>query len=55
MTPSTFDDYQTGFFFDEMFGTGQNHKPVEHYQKVFERIDRLTDHEIEEKRRQADS
>ena len=55
MTPSTFDDYQTGFFFDEMFGTGQNHQPVEHYQKVFERIDRLTDHEIEEKRRQADS
>ena len=55
MNQSPFDDYQTDVFFDEMFGASKNHVPKDHYQKVFERINRLKDHEIEEKRRQADS
>lgn len=42
-------------FFDEMFGKGHPHKPLKHYQEVYNRLGRLESGEILEKRSQADS
>ena len=50
-----FENYLTEGFFDEMFGKGHPHKPLKHYQEVYNRLGRLESGEILEKRSQADS
>jgi uncharacterized circularly permuted ATP-grasp superfamily protein len=48
-----FNNYQIEHFFDEMFD--ETSHPRAHYQKIFQRFDRLTELEISERRQQADS
>ncbi len=55
MRPFPFENYLTEGFFDEMFGKGHPHKPLKHYQEVYNRLGRLESGEILEKRSQADS
>jgi uncharacterized circularly permuted ATP-grasp superfamily protein len=50
-----FDGYKTDCFFDEMFGEGNKLHPRSHYQKIFKRLDCLTEKEISERRQQADA
>ena len=54
MKPAPFEKYKTENFFDEMFGNSLG-EPLLHYQKIFDRISRLTPVEIAEKRSHADS
>ena len=54
MNPAPFEKYKTEDFFDEMFGNSSG-EPLLHYQKIFERVSRLTPVEIAEKRSHADS
>ena len=54
MNPAPFEKYKTEDFFDEMFGNSSG-EPLLHYQKIFDRISRLTPVEIAEKRSHADS
>ena len=48
-----FNNYQIEHFFDEMFDGSS--LPRAHYEKIFQRFDRLTELEISERRQQADS
>jgi uncharacterized circularly permuted ATP-grasp superfamily protein len=50
-----FHQYQVENFFDEMFIDGKKPEPRPHYEKMFHRLDRLTELEISERRQQADS
>ncbi|MEK9783545.1 MAG: circularly permuted type 2 ATP-grasp protein, partial [Opitutales bacterium] len=52
---SQFQDYKTENFFDEMFDQSDSLKARFHYDKIFQRFDRLTESEIAERRQQADS
>ena len=54
MNLSSFKEYQTGECYDEMFGREQA-EPFPHYSKLYNRISSLTEREISDKRRQADS
>jgi len=53
--PCQFDGYKTDHFFDEMFAQAEPLIPRAHYEKIYQRIDRLTEKEISERRQQADS
>jgi len=53
--PCQFDGYKTDHFFDEMFAQAEPLNPRAHYEKIYRRIDRLTEKEISERRQQADS
>ena len=50
-----FKNYQIEHFFDEMFEDGRSSQPRAHYQKIFQRVERLTEAEISERRQQADT
>ena len=52
---SQFKDYKTENFFDEMFDECESLNSRVHYNKIFQRLDRLTESEIAERRQQADS
>ena len=54
MNLSSFKEYQTGECYDEMFGREQA-EPFPHYSKLYNRISSLTEREISDKRRQAES
>ena len=53
--PSQFQNYTTGHFFDEMFSDDKELSARSHYEKIFQRFDRLTASEISDRRQQADS
>ena len=50
MKAAPFEKYKTENFFDEMFGNSSG-EPFLHYQKIFDRISRLTSLEIAEKKK----
>jgi len=52
---SQFKDYKTENFFDEMFDECESLNSRVHYNKIFQRLDRLTESEIAERRQHADS
>lgn len=53
--PNQFKGYITDQFFDEMFVGGGELKARGHYEKIFKRVDLLTESEISDRRQQADS
>lgn len=53
--PNQFQNYTKEHFFDEMFSGGGELKARTHYEKIYQRLDRLTEAEISERRQQADS
>ena len=54
-SPNQFQNYTTGHFFDEMFSDDKELSARSHYEKIFQRFDRLTASEISDRRQQADS
>src|SRR6056300_183622 len=55
MNPNSFQNYQTGHFFDEMFDGSNKSEAYDFYQPIYDRIGGLSASEFEEKKRQADS
>ena len=53
--PRQFQGYSTEYFFDEMFSGNGELRARSHYEKIYQRLDRLTETEISERRQQADS
>ncbi|MEL0099630.1 MAG: circularly permuted type 2 ATP-grasp protein [Opitutae bacterium] len=53
--PRQFQGYSTEHFFDEMFSGNGEIRARSHYEKIYQRLDRLTEAEISERRQQADS
>lgn len=53
--PKQFQGYSTEHFFDEMFSGNGELRARSHYEKIYQRLDRLTETEISERRQQADS
>ena len=53
--PRQFQGYSTEHFFDEMFSGNGELRARSHYEKIYQRLDRLTETEISERRQQADS
>ena len=52
---SQFQGYTTEHFFDEMFSTDGGLRVRSHYEKIFHRIESLTEEEISDRRQQADT
>ena len=50
MNSNSFQNYQTGHFFDEMFGGFNNTESYDFYQPIYDRISALSASEFEEKR-----
>ena len=55
MNPNSFENYQTGHFFDEMFSGSNNIEAYDFYKPIYDRICNLSESEFEEKKKQADS
>jgi len=52
---SQFKNYSVDHFFDEMFIDKEGKNPRPHYERIFKRLDSLTESEISERRQQADT
>ncbi len=52
---SQFKNYSVDHFFDEMFIDKEGKNPRLHYERIFKRLDSLTESEISERRQQADT
>ena len=52
---SQFKNYSVAHFFDEMFIDKEGKNPRLHYERIFKRLDSLTESEISERRQQADT
>lgn len=52
---SQFKNYSVDHFFDEMFIDEEAKSPRPHYERIFKRLDSLTESEISERRQQADT
>ena len=52
---SQFKNYSVDHFFDEMFIDKEGKNPRLHYERIFKRLDNLTESEISERRQQADT
>ena len=55
MNPNSFENYQTGPFFDEMFHGSDSLVAYDFYKPIYDRIGTLSASEFEEKKKQADS
>ena len=55
MNPNSFENYQTGHFFDEMFHGSDSLVAYDFYKPIYDRIGTLSASEFEEKKKQADS
>lgn len=52
---SQFKNYSVDHFFDEMFIDKEGKNPRPHYERIFKRLDSLTESEISDRRQQADT
>jgi len=52
---SQFKNYSVDHFFDEMFIDEEGKSPRPHYERIFKRLDSLTESEISDRRQQADT
>ena len=52
---SQFKNYSVDHFFDEMFIDKEGKNPRPYYERIFKRLDSLTESEISERRQQADT
>ena len=52
---SQFNNYSVDHFFDEMFIDKEGKNPRPHYERIFKRLDSLTESEISDRRQQADT
>ncbi|MDA7791789.1 circularly permuted type 2 ATP-grasp protein [Opitutales bacterium] len=52
---SQFKNYSVDHFFDEMFIDEKGKSPRPHYERIFKRLDSLTESEISDRRQQADT